>query len=70
MRVSTHQSRESSGTVELPEVNGSRISLAPQKVYDCPCLKADHRRGLITIQKAPRKMTLDFDRNQITKEGI
>ncbi|MBC8873505.1 MAG: hypothetical protein H8E44_29045 [Planctomycetes bacterium] len=55
---------------KLPEVNGSRINLAPQKVYDCPYLKADHRRGLITIQKAPRKMTLDFERNLIIKEDL
>jgi len=52
----------------LPEVNGNCIRLAPNKVYDSPYLKADHRSGVITIQKAPRKMTLDFDRNQIVEE--
>ncbi len=55
---------------KLPEVNGSRINLAPQKVYDSPYLKADHGRGLITIQKTPRKMTLDFERNLIVEEDL
>ena len=53
---------------ELPEVNGSAINLAAQKVYDSPYLKAEHRNGRVTIQKAPRKMTLDFDRNLIAEE--
>ena len=49
-------------------MNGSAINLAAQKVYDSPYLKAEHRNGRVTIQKAPRKMTLDFDRNLIAEE--
>lgn len=55
---------------KLPEVNGSAINLAPQKVYDSPYLEAEHRSGRITIQKAPRTMTLDFDRNLIVEEDL
>jgi len=51
-----------------PEVNGACINLAPASVYDCPYLTSDHRSGVITVQKAPRKMTLDFNRDEIMEE--
>jgi hypothetical protein len=52
----------------LPEVNGRPIDVAPQRVYDSPHLTSAHRSGVVTIQKSPRRMQLDFNRNEIAAQ--
>ena len=53
---------------ELPEVNDRPINLAPEKVYDSPYLTSAHGSGVVTIQKSPRRMKLDFTRTKIIEE--
>lgn len=46
----------------LPEVDGKPIDLRPTKTYDSPFLQEDWDRGVVTVTKGNRTLTIDVAR--------
>ena len=46
---------------ELPRVNNEPVNLAPTRGYDSPFVQSDWKSGVVTIQKADRKIVLNFN---------
>lgn len=47
---------------QTPTVNGKPIEYQSGKVFDSPFLKSETDRGVVTIEKGPRKRVLDFNK--------
>jgi hypothetical protein len=45
----------------LPEINGTTVDLAPEKVYDSPFVQSEWDSGVVTIQYGDIKQVLDFN---------
>jgi len=45
----------------LPEINGTPVNLAPEKVYDSPFVQSEWNSGVVTIQYGDIKQVLDFN---------
>ena len=43
-----------------PEVDGRPVNYAPARAFDSPFLQAEWDSGVVTIQKGPRRLELDF----------
>jgi hypothetical protein len=46
---------------QVPQVNGTPVDLALDKVYDSPFVQSDWDSGVVTIHKGGRKLVLDFN---------
>lgn len=46
---------------EIPQIAGKYVDYAPEHVFDSPYLKSKYGSGLVTIEKGPRKLVLDFN---------
>jgi len=45
---------------DIPTINGKAVDYAPQQVLQSPFLNADYNRGVVTLSRKKRTMTLDF----------
>jgi hypothetical protein len=47
---------------KCPEINGSPVNYAPERVFDGPFVQSKWLSGLVTVQKGTRKRILDFNK--------
>ena len=46
----------------LPEINGTAVNLAPEKVYDSPFVQSEWNSGVVMIRYGGHQQVLDFNR--------
>jgi hypothetical protein len=46
----------------LPEINGTPVNLAPQKVFNSPFVQSDWNSGVVTIRYGENQRVLDFNK--------
>jgi hypothetical protein len=46
----------------LPEINGSPVNLAPEKVFNSPFVQSDWNSGVVTIRYGENRQVLDFNK--------
>lgn len=51
-----------------PEINGQPVNYAPARVYDSPFVQSGWDSGVVTIRKATRSLTLDFNATETSPD--
>ena len=46
---------------KMPEFNGQPVDMRPSKVYDSPYIESEWDSGVVVLEKAGRRVVLDFD---------